>query len=85
MEVDENKTRPKSLWAHLYQQVQEQSEFCDVTVEVNSWVNRLVNVLLERIWFQFQQFLRFQKRHRNISFLFQKIKLKMRSFYYICA
>ena len=27
-----------NLREHLYQQVQEQSVFCDVTVEVNSWV-----------------------------------------------
>ena len=39
MQVDENKARPKSLRELLYQQTKEQSEYCDVTVEVNSWVS----------------------------------------------
>ena len=42
MQVDETKTKPRSLWAHLYQQVQEQSQFCDVTVQVNAWVDILL-------------------------------------------
>lgn len=37
MQVDETKTKPKSLWSHLYQQVEEQSDSCDVTVQVGSW------------------------------------------------
>ena len=38
MQVNEYNGELKSLREHLYQQVQEQSVFCDVTVEVNSWV-----------------------------------------------
>ena len=38
MEVDERKTSPSSLEVQLFRQVEEQSELCDVTVQVGTWV-----------------------------------------------
>ena len=49
MQVDETKTRPRSLRTHLYQQVQEQSQFCDVTVQVNSWVNTYMYITYKKL------------------------------------
>ena len=39
MEIDESKSKLPSLRQHLLQQVEEQSDFCDVTVQLGTWVN----------------------------------------------
>ena len=39
MQIDDTKSKPPSLWQHLLRQVEEQSDFCDITVQLGTWVN----------------------------------------------
>ena len=37
--MDTAKTKPPCLREHLLKQVEEQSDFCDVTVQLGTWVS----------------------------------------------
>ena len=37
--MDTAKTKPPCLSEHLLKQVEEQSDFCDVTVQLGTWVS----------------------------------------------